>query len=446
LKNPFIKGGFFLALWLAVAAASGQGTWEKVDVPVSPTLRSVWFTDSLFGWIAGDSGTMLHTQDGGVNWQVQETQTACDIMEVFFLDRERGWASAFNFTNPPLGTVLLRTADGGATWNSIPYPAQEIFMNCILFLDSLHGWMGGSPHALVKTTDGGDTWSQARIDTATLSFFPVLNIKFFGDTHGYACGGMFDIAGVIWRTHDGGEMWYPIDVAYAPADEVRQLHCFDSVTIMGAGGDPDLGYGVAMMRSFDGGISWDYEELGMPGNAYDLDFRTSYEAWAPLGPRRKFIYSLDTGQTWTEIPTPHSALISDVIFPDSLHGYAVGDKGFILKYKPPFPVSVDEGIHPAGRPGLEIAASPNPFSVKTIIRVIREGSEKSRGPDEFILKVYDLRGNEVARQSGIMTGTPGCGVVFDASGLSGGVYCCQVGLVSVRGELITATEKLVILP
>ena len=95
-------------------------------------------------------------------------------------------------------------------------------MTCIFFLDSLVGWMGGIPHALVSTSDGGNLWQQAEVDTSTLAFFPVLDIKFYNEQYGYACGGMFDIAGVTWHTNNGGEKWYAIDASDAPARASRR--------------------------------------------------------------------------------------------------------------------------------------------------------------------------------------------------------------------------------
>ena len=265
------------------------------------------------------------------NWLIQDSQTENNIYNVFFLDREQGWAASWNFEGF-FGTLILKTTDGGQNWTGYPYPVDNIFINCILYFDSLTGWMGGSPHAIVKTTDAGISWAQAAVDTTPLAFFPVLNIKFYDENYGYACGGMFDIAGVTWSTSNGGEKWYPIDNADAPADEVHGLHIFDSLTVLGSGGDPDFGYGVGMIRTYDAGMDWSYEELSMQGNAYDLDFVNDTEAWAPLGPRQKLIYSLDAGDTWTEIPSPENTAIFDMIFPDSLHGFAVGDHGAFLKY------------------------------------------------------------------------------------------------------------------
>ena len=116
---------------------------------------------------------------------------------------------------------------------------------------------GGVPGKFLITTDGGTTWEPANIDSGTFSHFPVIDFKFYNQLYGFACGGRFDIAGVIWRTINGGESWTPLDAQYSPADEVWDIHFFDSLNVMGIGGDPDQ-YGVGMMTSTDAGISWVY--------------------------------------------------------------------------------------------------------------------------------------------------------------------------------------------
>ncbi|HJN05816.1 MAG TPA: YCF48-related protein, partial [Bacteroidales bacterium] len=124
-----------------------QGSWEQIEVPTQQFLRSVYFTDSLTGWAVGDSGIIVHTMDGGGNWMIQESNTANDIVDVFFLNSQLGWASSFNYSTPPYGTLLLKTTNGGIDWIGETYPVENIFMTCIFFLDSLVGWMGGIPHA-----------------------------------------------------------------------------------------------------------------------------------------------------------------------------------------------------------------------------------------------------------------------------------------------------------
>ncbi len=49
--------------------------------------------DSLYGWAVGDFGTIIHTSDGGDIWIVQDSKTENEIVDVFFLNRNLGWAS-----------------------------------------------------------------------------------------------------------------------------------------------------------------------------------------------------------------------------------------------------------------------------------------------------------------------------------------------------------------
>ncbi len=410
-----------ITILLIQLSTAAQGTWEKTDVPTTQSLRSVYFTDSLYGWAVGDTGTIIHTSDGGESWVVQDSQTENNIRNVFFLNRNLGWAASWNFEGF-FGTLILKTTNGGATWTGYPYPENNIFINCILYLDSLNGWMGGSPHAIVKTTDGGITWTQAAVDTNALAFFPVLNIAFYDENYGYACGGLFDIAGVTWSTSNGGEKWYPIDNADAPADEVHGLHLFDSVTVLGSGGDPDFGYGVGMIRTANGGINWNYEELTMQGNAYDLDFRNETEAWAPLGPRQKLIYSLDAGLTWTEIPSPDNSAIYDMIFPDSLHGYAVGDHGAVLRYD----ASSVGLLNPNEEEKIGFLVYPNPCD-----DVIRIKTQDTRLKMK-VLRIYDVLGKKV-REMNLQSNT------IDISLLPEGIYCIQL-----KSDSWLGTTKLVV--
>ncbi len=451
LTLRYIKTASFFFLFLTVTCAMAQGTWERISVPTNQFLKSVCFTDSLYGWVAGDSGIILHTTDGGGHWVLQDTHATNEVQDVFFLNRNLGWASTFNYSSAPFGTILLNTTNGGASWQAHPYPAENIFITCILFRDSLNGWMGGMPHALVRTTNGGINWAQAAIDTSTLAFFPVLSIQFYNEQYGYASGGMFDIAGVLWHTSNGGDMWYAIDPAQAPADEVHGLHLFDSLHVMGAGGDPDFGYGVGMTRTSDGGLNWSYDELTIQGNAYDLDFRNGNEVWAPLGTRRKLIYSIDSGVTWSEIPSPDATAIYDMTFPDSLHGFAVGKEGAMLKYIPP----VIPSVHPvtAMPPGFSLYQNmPNPAASGTIIRyAVPDGNDGNgfgsrRSAAQLQLRICNAFGNEVACLATDNTTSGDHEIVVDVSGWQGGIYFYMLQMDSPgQNRVVTLPKRMVVL-
>ncbi len=451
MVSAYFKILFFLSIILIQNVLSAQGTWEKINVPTNQYLKSVCFTDSLYGWAAGDSGTIIHTTNGGVTWTKQDSHSYNEISDIFFLNRNLGWASSLNYTNTPYGTLLLKTTNGGNDWTGYQYPAENIFISCILFRDSLTGWMGGMPHALLKTINGGIDWKQSAVDTSILAFFPVLSIKFYDDKYGYASGGMFDIAGVIWRTSDGGEKWYAIDASEAPADEVHGLHLFDSLNVIGAGGDPDFGFGVGMIRTSDGGLHWNYEELDVQGNATDIDFRNNSEVWAPLGPNRKFIYSLNAGSTWKWILTPDSTAIFDVVFPDSLHGFAVGQEGAVLKYKPRIVPSVTP-ISSLKNEFVLYQNYPNPFTYTTKIKysvpLINTYNYQifKQIYTYFEIRIYTLLGDQVAviRDDDFSQGENE--VEFVVDDLPGGIYFYKLFLISSgQSYKIAMPKKLIIL-
>lgn len=65
------------------------------------------------------------------------------------------------------GAVILRTNDGGATWNKRYIPGLS-FINKITMIDSLTGYIiaGGVPVKLIKTTDGFATLSGHTLDSS----------------------------------------------------------------------------------------------------------------------------------------------------------------------------------------------------------------------------------------------------------------------------------------
>jgi hypothetical protein len=320
-------------------------------------------------------------------------------------------------------------------------------MTTILFLDSLNGWMGGKPHALVKTTNGGISWVQADIDTSIFAFFPISSIKFYNSQYGYACGGSFENVGLIWRTTNGGNKWFVIEPGFAASEPILEVHIFDTLNVIGIGGDFEI-LGVGTIRTTDGGLSWEYEYIGIPGSGVTLDFRNDNEAWASLGGQQKFIYSLDSGATWTQISTPDSAAIYDVIFPDSLHGFAVGTRGAILKYKPPIVDAVSDNDDVIPKSFKLFQNYPNPFNPGTKIKFTiptspqsppYQGGEAKQG--WFVqLKVYDVLGKEVATLVNEEKLPGEYEVEFGMAGLTSGVYFYQL-----KTEEYIETKKMLLL-
>ena len=64
-------------------------------------MRNIYFVDKLTGWAVGGTiggaganqhTTILHTTDGGINWQMQNPPSNSTLLGVNFVDGNDGWA------------------------------------------------------------------------------------------------------------------------------------------------------------------------------------------------------------------------------------------------------------------------------------------------------------------------------------------------------------------
>jgi len=413
-KNDYILLTIISLLQINVYS---QGTWKMMQSPTDNFLNSVCFIDSLYGWAAGDSGSIIHTTDGGLNWVIQSSNTLNRITALFFLNKNLGFASALEVTSSPYGTYLLKTNDGGENWISSSVPIETIFAQCLFFQDSLNGWMGGRPTPILRTTDSGLSWFPAEIDSSAFASFPVYDIQFYNSDFGVASGGVLDCCGIIWWTTNGGNNWQVIDTSDVAPEPVYKVYIKDSLNVIGVGGDFEpLGFGVGIMNTSNSGLNWDFEYIGISGVAWDIDFRTNYEAWAPLGGEKKLIYSLDSGVSWHPTESPDSAIIYDIDFSDSLHGFGVGSEGALIKYQHPNIIGVAQSEEIPFSDFTLYQNYPNPFNPETIINYYLS-------KDSFIkLSVFNLLGQEITKLVHSYQEAGSHEIKFNAENLSGGVY------------------------
>ncbi len=362
-----------------------QGEWIKLNSPTSLKIEKLFCVDSLNCWAAGDSGLIIHTSNGGNDWTVQNSGVPNLIQDIFFLNHNLGWAVSTRF-DTIAGSYIIKTTNGGKVWEKEFFNVENKFFQTIFFHDSLKGWVAGGPsQAFFGTNNGGITWNSPRFDSSMFSSLPVQKIVFFSKDYGFACGGQHDLIGVIWKTTNAGLNWSSKNMGFEP---LRELAFIDSLNIIGVGGDFE--YGTAVARTSDGGENWIYDLPGFLGTATGLAFRKMNEAWACLGAEGKFIQSVDSGKTWNVFSTLNNAAIYDLVFTDSLHGFAVGDSGVILKYKPIYTSINDDDKKAIPSTIILFQNYPNPFNPSTKI------SWQSSIGGWQSLKVYDVLGNEVA--------------------------------------------------
>jgi photosystem II stability/assembly factor-like uncharacterized protein len=382
--------------------------WIPQNSPVTSRLIKCSFPDSLNGWAAGENGDIIHTSNGGINWFVQNSPVNFFIESIFFLNSRLGWGVANDYSSS--GSSILSTTNGGINWSVYRYPDSTYIFKVICFVDSLNGWMGGYHSVILNTTNGGLDWKLKNTDSAIFSYIPVLNFSFYNSRLAFACGGYFDISGIIWRTTNYGNLW---NINSLTAEPIFAIVIFDSLNIVATGGDWE--FGVFTVKTSNGGINWVFNSLNTFGIGQSISFRTRSEGWIALSAVNEFAFSIDSGRTWSFLPTPDTATINDLKFVDPYHGWAVGSHGIILKYNTDV-IGINKGIINTVVNYRLFQNYPNPFNPTTDIKynIPKSGLVK--------LIVYDVTGKEVATLINSVKPAGSYSLSFDASNMPSGVY------------------------
>lgn len=155
----------------AIIASNDGKDWAQLDVPVRATLTSVAFADPQHGWAAGHDAAIVHTEDGGRTWKLQNFQPELEkpVLSLIALDAQHCFAAgAYG--------LLLETRDGGQTWASIDshgFDEDELHLNAIGKLNNGDLFIVGEQGLMALSTDNGVTWEK-QASPYEGSFFGVL--------------------------------------------------------------------------------------------------------------------------------------------------------------------------------------------------------------------------------------------------------------------------------
>ena len=310
---------------VTAAAQSAQqkfkAVWEPINYKQDLALHDVFFVDDQVGWVSGDKGTILFTNDGGDTWSPQlggdPGAAGSPISDLFFLDAKTGWARQHYDT-------MLRTGNG-QDWQE----TGAVRENGVHFVSATRGFhpYGG---AIRVTEDGGRNWKDAwrcrakmEVDGLTREencsvvdlHFPTLQV-------GYGVG----TARITSRTEDGGATWTALIGPEEQGDQrVWKVH-FTSET----SGVQIRGMGDArFLRTDDGGKTW----TGVVGSAgFDMRFANSSVGWS-FRENGLHSYTSDGGRRWTARQTKFPAPVKAFSLPRPDRGYVVGDHGMIYRYR-----------------------------------------------------------------------------------------------------------------
>lgn len=259
-----------------------QGEWKLVrEAQTNGHFSGLSFADPYNGWAVGDSGRILHTNDGGNSWRVQESGTTVSLKCVHFATAQLGWIGG-------AGDSIGKTTNGGVSWTWL-HPAGEsrrTFM-AISFANESAGWIVDNYGGIIHTEDGGITWTPQSSGTQ----WAITSVQFLDAKEGWATA----TNRVVLHTTNGGNTW-------------------STMTL------DTLNYG--------GGVTVTYT---------DVFFYTRSKGWIATNagasnisnPVASVVYTSDTGKTWIVQPSPETFIINSIKFLDENSGWAASEGGIL---------------------------------------------------------------------------------------------------------------------
>ncbi len=279
--------------------------------------------DANNAWVSGGRGLILHVTNNGQDFTMLETGVQKAIYEVDFATAEDGVAVGQD-------GIVLKTDDGGQTWTRIPIElplldwqvAQPHYFAVSRGADAQHIWAVGPVGAIIRSQDGGETWEN-------LSLWCDMSFDNFATS----------------------------DPADDPESTLRLNPC--DVTLNGVSFPTNTDGWVAgefgvILRTQDGGVTWQrqrdvhnlpkYTRPELPEEEairqripplyiedlflIDVDFRSAQEGYV-TGESGTLLQTTDAGETWTNIPSgSFNTLLSVTAAPDNNRGdFATGVLG-----------------------------------------------------------------------------------------------------------------------
>lgn len=238
-------------------------------------------------------------------------------------------------------TLIVLSTQANAQWRwSHPSP-QGNNLNKISFINTSTGWAAGEKGAVIKSTNGGNSWTAQYPGTVT----DISELQFTDSLHGFIAA-----ESDLYISINSGASW---DIAYRfPGYTISAMHFTTN----------DTGY-IALTSGFgsgqlyktnDGGLNWSILVSALSSDVMDIDASPNGNLFM-CGVSGFLQRSTNNGQTWTTISTGSNVDLTDITAPTNNFVYAAGSSEIIK--------STDGGLtfSTLGNPG-----SGNGLSIRAI--------------------------------------------------------------------------------
>jgi len=300
-----------------------HGTWTQIESGVSTPLLDIAFGDDSVGWIVGENGTILKTNDKGSTWEILS-------------DSSMGRLYVLDFINIDIGFTIdrdrmFKTVDGGLTWTqpSVRNLGGGYYVD-IHFVNREVGFVVGGEGEyatdgfILKTTDGGANWYR----TGDESYPRLTSISFIGEQQGWVCGS----GGTILVTNDAGDTWFRSSLLITPGPNLSKIQFVDPSYGWTSSRDDYRG----LYWTKNGGETWSQiteSSFSIIGGVQSSHFIDRNTGWLCNFPFDRLLRTNDSGSSW-EYAAEERVRVNSIEFQGLDAGLLVGNGGVIYKYAP----------------------------------------------------------------------------------------------------------------
>lgn len=256
--------------------------------------------------------SLIFPQHLSAQWQVANPYGGT-INDIYFTNPKHGIAvgAQGGMGNCQLSAYVAKTIDGGENWVRLFLPGVSLTnLNAIDFANNQLALAAGSNSVIIRTTDGGFTWSQ--VSSGVGSGFN--DIAFSSATQATVIGNN----GIVRYSSNGGVTWNTV-----ASNTTQSLFSvfFPNASVGYIGGSNGT-----FLKTTNGGATWGAVSTGTNYLFNNLFFLNAQKGFACTG---NTLYATANGGTsWTAQVLP-LAQIRSVHFADSLNGWVGSDAGEI---------------------------------------------------------------------------------------------------------------------
>lgn len=204
-------------------------------------------------WVCGANGTILHSANRST-WEIQKSGVDENLSSIHFVNAKRGFVVGYH------GTVL-KTTDGGATWTKVAVESAY-YLTDVFFVNESRGFIVGEYGTVLSTSDGGSSWSPVKVSKEKLDVI-FNDIDFAEGRFGWIVGEF----GKVLKSTDAGKTWKSVDLGLGEY-MLFAVHVIDKSRVVITGADG------LVCRTEDGGRTWKKVDLGMKNQLFGVRFTT----------------------------------------------------------------------------------------------------------------------------------------------------------------------------